>query len=130
MAANGFGVEIEALDSAAGKIRLVVAAGTLETQCIAWGAGLSHPSLEAALITFTDDADRAVQQLAEKAEALAAELIAQAERYRAVDTCVQTQLGGPGLLSPPLPFAPLRFAGLTTSFPAQAGPFAPPAGPR
>ena len=120
MSGNGFEVDPEALDEAAGKIRTAVADGTLETQCFAWGNGYGHPGLSAALRTFVADVDTGVDQLAAKAEALAVDLVDQAADYHAVDASAQGRLTNPFLAPAPVtpgPWAPPA--------PVTPGPWAP-----
>lgn len=92
---DGFAVEPDVLDQAAGAIRTAVEDGTTQTQCLAWGNGYGHDALSAAVVTFTTDADRGVVQLSEKAEALAVGLELVADAYREADAGVQSTFTGP-----------------------------------
>lgn len=82
-----------------------MADGTLEKQCIAYGMSYGHEALSAAVITFTEDVDLGVNQLATKTKDLAVGLTEQVESYRAVDVRVQDLFKNPGALSAQSPLA-------------------------
>ena len=126
MSTNGFSVDYQALDLAADEIKATIADGTRETQCVAYGLNYGHDTLAAAVITFTGDADQAVEHLEKTTKALATGLTEALKSYRAADARAESQITNvdvPSARSPlaPQPMFPSQFPSLS----APAAPFAP-----